>query len=108
MGREANAALWRQRVEEFERSGLSLRGWCARTGWAVSTLDAWRRRLRDAPAQKSMPEAAPTLVPIVVAPSTGHAVAAGSIEVEANGFRVHIPAGTDPAWVCALLRGLRP
>jgi hypothetical protein len=108
MGREANAALWRQRVEEFERSRLSLRAWCARTGWAVSTLDAWRRRLRDAPAQKSMPEAAATLVPIVVAPPTGRAVAAASIEVEANGFRVHVPADTDPAWVCAVLLGLRP
>lgn len=76
MGREANVGLWRHRVEAFERSGLSRRVWCARAGIAVSTLDVWRRRLRNT--------AAPTLVPIVVAPPADRTVAAASIEVEAG------------------------
>jgi hypothetical protein len=100
MGREAKAALWRQRVEAFERSGLSLRAWCARTGFAVSTLDAWRRRVRK------MPKTA--LVPIVVEPPVDRRAVAASIEVEASGLRVYVPTGTDPTWICAVLRGLRP
>ena len=34
-------------VAEYERSGLSRRSFCERTGVAVSTLDYWRRQVRE-------------------------------------------------------------
>ena len=41
--REAIAGV----VAEYERSGLSRRSFCERAGVAVSTLDYWRRQVRD-------------------------------------------------------------
>jgi hypothetical protein len=34
-------------VAEYERSGLSRRSYCERTGVAMSTLDYWRRQVRE-------------------------------------------------------------
>ena len=37
----------RRRVEEYERSGLTRREYCAQAGIPVTTLDAWRRVGRE-------------------------------------------------------------
>ncbi|MBE7540726.1 MAG: transposase [Opitutaceae bacterium] len=42
-------------VAEYERSGLSRRRFCERTGVAVSTLDYWRRQVRDGDRARIVP-----------------------------------------------------
>src|SRR4051794_39769298 len=41
--------LWRQRLQRFERSGLSALAFCADEGVSTATFYAWRLRLRQPP-----------------------------------------------------------
>lgn len=45
MAAEDKRALWRERIAQWQHSGLSRRAWCARHGINPHTLDYWRRRL---------------------------------------------------------------
>jgi len=49
--REAIAGV----VAEYERSGLTRRSFCEQTGVAVSTLDYWRRKVRDGNRARIVP-----------------------------------------------------
>lgn len=94
MARESKRSVWSKRVEAFERSGLSRRAWCAARGLSVSSLDAWRYRLRR--------DASDGLVPVVVA----EAAPSPLIEVSCGGATVRMPTTVDAAWVATLVRGL--
>jgi transposase len=53
--------LWRQRLQRFERSGLSAVAFCAKEGVSAASFYAWRRRLRprsDAHAAAATADAA--------------------------------------------------
>jgi hypothetical protein len=70
----ALADLWRQRLQRFERSGLSTPAFCAKEGVSVPSFYAWRRRLRQPAAQQAARPAAPAadatrLVPVRIATS---------------------------------------
>lgn len=93
----SKAAMWRKRVEAFEASGLSRRDWCVRHRVALSSLDYWRRRVREA---GSVPLEA--MVPIVVDGPTR-----GAIEIAVEGARIRLPSEVDAEWLCRVLRGLR-
>jgi hypothetical protein len=44
------ASLWRERVEEQVRSGLSVAEYCRRGGFSAGSFYAWKRRLRSSHA----------------------------------------------------------
>jgi hypothetical protein len=68
---------WRELVERQRSGGLSVAGFCARHGIAVSSLYAWRRRLGAAPA----------FVEAMVADVPAGARSLGVIEVRLRGGR---------------------
>ena len=94
MARESKRAVWAKRVAAFERSGLSRRAWCGARGLRVSSLDAWRYRLRR--------EGSGGLVPVVVTEPGSASV----IEVSCGGATVRLPTSVDAAWLATLMRGL--
>ena len=47
MQKKRNGEERRRMVEEYERSGLTRREYCAQAGIPVTTLDAWRRERRE-------------------------------------------------------------
>ena len=98
MGQLSSEAVWSKRIRSFESSGLSQREWCERNGVSAGSLWYWRRRLASA---------APALVPIVVAGQSERVTSDGALEIEVGGIRFRVSAGVDPAWLCAVLRGLR-
>ena len=51
--------LWRQRFLRFERSGLSAVAFCAKEGVSAPSFYAWRRRLRQDPAEQANRSAQP-------------------------------------------------
>jgi hypothetical protein len=67
-------AYWKKRVGQWERSGQSQRGFCAKRGLALSTFQWWRAKLRRAEAQASA-----TFVPLTLSAAP---TAAAAIEVE--------------------------
>ena len=42
----ALAAMWRERIERQQRSGLSIAAFCQKQGLAMGTFYAWKRRFR--------------------------------------------------------------
>lgn len=74
-------------VAEYERSGLTRRGFSERTGIAVSTLDYWRRQVRDQGQMR--------IVPVKMEPARGD----HDTRV-CGGFRMSLPngVGIESGW----------
>jgi len=88
--------LWRQRLQRFERSGLSAVAFCAKEGVSVPSFYAWRRRLLRPPI-----ETAARLVPVRLFP------AAAPVEILLpDGLVLRLAAGCDLDFVRALVATL--
>jgi hypothetical protein len=116
---EVKQELWRKRVEDQARSGLTIREFCRREGLSEPGFYGWRRELvrRDAAASQSRPlEAEPSSGPeadgrravrfarVIVSDRPRRKDEAASsreddrIEIEtAGGRRIRVGRGFDPA-----------
>ena len=93
---ESKRSQWQQRVGEQERSGLSVRQYCAQQGLRESALYWWRKRLR---------KQEPVRFALVDSRSVGLET---SLElVLAGGERLRIPTGVDQATLRTVLDALR-
>lgn len=100
--------LWRRVLRQWRRSGQAVRDYCVEHGLSEPSFYAWRRQLarRDEEAA-----AKPRFVPVhvqadvdVVATATDIAAAPPTIDVVlANGRRLRVPPGFDPATLRQLL-----
>lgn len=77
-------ASWRRIAEQYERSGLSRGAFCERKGIKKSSLDYWRRRVR---------EAQPAFVELKVA--QGPAPQAVLEVLVAEKYRIQVHGGFD-------------
>lgn len=101
---QRRGAAERQRLlDQYERSGLSQKAFCARHGVALSTLQYWRRRAREAGQ-----EPAPSFVEVAQIAGTARSLSGGAMVVIelAGGVRLEVPAGTDAQWLSGLLRAV--
>jgi transposase len=95
--REGKAEAWRRRIQEWRRSGLSVRAYCARVGVSEPTFYAWRREVERHTA------ATPAFVPVSLAPGEPSA-SDGRLEIVlADGRRVRVLPGFDAATLRQLL-----
>jgi transposase len=95
---------WRQLLERWQRSGLSVRAFCRRHHLAEPTFYAWRRALRegDRSANGRQGPGAVTFLPVHV--QDDQTDPSPSLELVLGGGReVRIPPGFDPATLRALL-----
>ena len=92
--------LWRERLVEQERSGLSVRAFCKSQGFSPESFYGWRKRLRK-------PE--PVRFALVDTEAARASVSAGvTLElVLANGDRLRISAGVDDGTLRTVLKALR-
>lgn len=90
-------------LARYERSGLSQQAFCRRHGVALSTLQYWRRRARD--AEKA---SAPTFVEVPQRPDPlARRGSAEAVFIElASGVRLQVGVGTETQWLSGLLRAL--
>ena len=98
--------LWRQRLQRFERSGLSAVAFCAKEGVSAPPFYAWRRRLRQEPAEQANRPAepladGPRLVPVrLLAP-------AAPVEIVLpGGLVLRLAPGCDLDFIRALVATL--
>jgi transposase-like protein len=84
-GERAGAEVWRRRVAEQRRGGLSIAAYCLRHGLSEASFYYWKRKFRDEPAADRSPARA-TFLPIAVAETNG------SIEiVRPDGLVLRVP-----------------
>lgn len=88
---------WRQWIQQWQTTGLTVRAFCARHALAVPSFYAWRRLLRRREA------ATGPFVPVQVIPDDPP-VPTGTLEVVlAGGRRLRVTPGFDPAALRQLL-----
>ena len=97
----ATRRRWVERMGRFATSSLTVAQFCAAEGVSVPAFYQWRRALAagDAP---SSPNAAPTFVPVRIAPANHSAVEL----ILPSGAVLRFPPGTDPAAIAAVVRHL--
>lgn len=107
--------LWRGRLREQARSGLSIREFCDSRGLLESSFYFWRRELRARDAEQdqgnALPADAVTASLPLFAAVTVSAVEAPNSDLElvlTSGLRVRVPSGFDPQTLRELLGVLEP
>jgi hypothetical protein len=96
---------WRQLIERWQHSGLSVRAFCQRHHLAVPSFYAWRRRLRQRDALMNQATVPVTFLPVHV--RRDDTASLPPIElVLANGYCLRIPHGFDAAHLRAVLLAL--
>ncbi|AGC44956.1 hypothetical protein MYSTI_03650 [Myxococcus stipitatus DSM 14675] len=113
MKRHLGADAWRRLVLELEESGQSHKEFAAVKGVSVSTLQFWLYKLRREAMRASAP---PVMLPVEVVDSTALSARRGGASacgppalLEAalpSGVVLRFPAGTDVAYLRAVLAGL--
>ena len=91
--------LWQERVAQLKASGMSQRAYAMEHGLSEHQVSYWVRRL-------TIPQAAPALLPVQVAPSLVPAVAAISLRSEC-GWTLTFPSDVPASWLAELLVALR-
>lgn len=87
-------AVWWGRVERWEQSGLSARGFAEREGFHAASLFSWRKKLAHGPKP-------PMLVPVRVGSTTP------AFEVVIDGhLTVRVPADFDEKSLAKLIQAL--
>jgi transposase-like protein len=92
--------FWRTTLAAWEKSGQSIRAFCASRGVSQPSFYAWRRRLRERTQPRPAARCGPTLVPLRVVPDAVLEV------VLPAGVVVRVPAGADAAAVARLVAAL--
>jgi hypothetical protein len=85
--------LWRRLVRDWERSGLTIRDFCAERGLAEHNFHAWRRTLVARDKEKALPP----FVPVQVVDASVNGQATGIEIIFPDGIVVRVRAGGDEA-----------
>jgi transposase-like protein len=93
----------RQLLDRYERSGVSQKAFCLRHGVALSTLQYWLRRVRDADQE---PSASFVEIPQVSGVTRALSGEAAVIIELPGGARLEVPSGTDARWLSGLVRAM--
>ncbi|QSQ17160.1 IS66 family insertion sequence element accessory protein TnpA [Myxococcus landrumensis] len=113
MTRHMGADAWRRLVLELEKSGQTHQEFAAAKAVSMSTLQFWLYKLTREARRASAP---PVRLPVGIVDSAARSAqrggppaggAPGLLEAElVSGFVVRFPAGTDVAYLRAVLVGL--
>lgn len=102
------AEVWRERLQRFKQSGLTVANFCQREGISVPSFYEWRRRLAEVSAVPQVKRPVSTQRRETAVFQQVMLAAGGTVTVEwPNGVRMELPAQQVPlvqAVVAELLR----
>ena len=90
------AARWRERLDRWKRSGLTITAFCQREGVSQPSFYSWRKRLAAATATGQARRNVPRFVPLEVVDSPGvmpSAMARGGMGNPGPAVEVVLPRG---------------
>jgi hypothetical protein len=93
--------FWRETFTAWQKSGKSVRAFCASRRLQEASFYGWRRTLRERDRQRPTAPTLPRLVPVRVVPGAVLEV------VLPAGLIVRVPAGAEAAAVASLVAALR-
>ena len=102
---------WRERMAQWQASGLSVRAFCVMHGLIETSFSYWKRELRarDATASTAAAQSSsgkksrPAFVPLTVLPA-----ATVSVEVRCPSGHVVLVSACDAAFLASLFAALNP
>lgn len=90
-------AVWRERLQAQQASGLSVAAWCKQAGVSAWSVYAWRKRLSPAPA-------APKLISVPVDRITPGPM----LEMQTpSGYVLRLSSADQVSWLPAILAAVR-
>jgi transposase len=98
--------LWRQRLQRFERSGLTAVAFCVKEAVSLPSFYAWRRRLHQPPAAQAARPAPPPVEAARLVPVRLLAAPAPVELVLPGGAVLRLAPGCDLAFVRLLVATL--
>ena len=104
MTKDEKTAYWRQQVDGFQASGLSVKNYCAQEGIAVATLHYWRKRFADAVKPRPMVHGTEGFLPVTLA-SVRPSIPPVEIHL-LSGRSLKLTAPMDTGWLQTLVRVL--
>jgi hypothetical protein len=93
--------FWRETLAAWEKSGQSVRAFCASRKLQEASFHGWRRTLKERDRQRPPARQLPTFVPLRVVPGAVLEV------VLPAGLVVRVPSGAEAAAVATLVAALR-
>jgi hypothetical protein len=108
MGSRRSREQWAAVVDELAASGEKAESFCRRRGIRRSTLYWWKWKLASSPRRATTSHAAIRLLSVEVASRASGVSTPGGLVIEIADVRLHVEAGTDVAYVGALVDRLRP
>jgi hypothetical protein len=95
--------LWRQRIQQWQQSGLSARRFCQRHRLCLSSFYAWRRTLRLRQANTPTANHTPAFLPVDVL----HDLPSASLQlILPSGLRLDLPNDYHPRQLALLIHAL--
>ena len=104
MTKDEKAAYWRQQVDGFQASGLSVKNYCTQEGIAVGTLHYWRKRFADAAEPQSMVHKTDGFLPVTLAAVRPPISSVEIVLLSGRGLKLTAPV--DTGWLQTLVRVL--
>lgn len=104
--RAEKVAFWRQQIEGFAGSGLSVKAYCAQQGIAVANWYYWRKRLGNSAESRArvMVSGAEEFLPITLAPNRA---SIPTVEIQLlSGRNLKLSAPLDTSWLQSLVQVL--
>jgi hypothetical protein len=93
--------FWRNTLAAWQKSGQSVRAFCARRRLSEPSFYSWRRTLRERDQQRPAARPLPKLIPVRLVPEAVLEV------VLPAGLVVRVPAAAEAAAVAKLVAALR-
>jgi transposase-like protein len=101
-------AFWRKVLQQYQKSGLSIREFCRRKGITEPSLYAWRKEIRKRDAERDVTNehvharGRQTLIPVEIVDADGSRLIHGQPSspplelLTPNGFTLRFPQHIDP------------
>ena len=103
MAVENRAEVWRKRIDDIARSGLTAEKWCELHGTTVRQYGYWRKKLGSAAKQRTPPAG---WVTVAVAEPAPAPTPQSGLSVCIAGAEIPLQAGFDPSLLRAIVEAL--